>query len=193
MSKIVRNTLRNSSDAGEVLNAGWAAMQQADPKLAAAVQKLPPSIAQQAVLQYTNAIRSGKEAEASVLATQAIRTQLAETTNQPGASPNPKPKILSRGAANPYDLSAFESDLNQPDQKVMRGFSSANSKNEAMQQNNQQAFAEVKNKYGAYKNNANKELIWQQPEVDLSAPKDWAPVVPNNLNAPNPYQDSGGM
>ncbi len=178
-------SIRNNSDSGAVLNAGWQAMQQIDPRLAAAVQKLPPQLQQQAVLQYTNAIRMGKDNEASAMATQTVRTQLAEMAKQP-APQSRTDNIFARIAARrkPYGVEDFDRDLTPPAQQEggaisafsgLRKFASAPDQKPSPQQ----AFQAVREKSNAY--NGPQEVIfpWDKPaQKELSAPKDWA--IPQN-------------
>jgi hypothetical protein len=60
-----------------VLNAGWTALQKADPNLANAVKQMPPELARGVVFQYTNAVRQGNDADASTAAMNFAREQLA--------------------------------------------------------------------------------------------------------------------
>lgn len=103
---------QNNTDPASVLDAGWKAMQAADPGLATAIGKMPPQMAQNAVMQYTNAIRMGKEAEASAMAAEAVRAGFAATP-APSASPaSPKPRSMfgGTGSAQPqYEIGDVDS------------------------------------------------------------------------------------
>jgi hypothetical protein len=99
LSRRFSKLARNSSDGSAVLDAGWGAMQAAAPKLAKAVMQMPPQVAQGVILQYTNAIRLGKDAEASTLASQFARDSLNAYSQQPRKEP--------RGFGNQAILSKF--------------------------------------------------------------------------------------
>lgn len=198
--RAMRGQMQNSSDPGAVLEAGWAAMQQADPRLAQAVSQLPPSVAQQAVLQYTNAIRSGKDADASTMAAQHIRTSLAEMAKpQPmraskavarmaaggtgEGAPNPQPQGIS-------SLEAFEAAMApQPVAatralpRFRKGPAPAIAQPAAPSQPD--VFQKVRDSYNNF-NTANqseyqKNLLWDAgpaPQKDLTVPTGWKPTLP---------------
>lgn len=197
--EVMRRRIANNSDEGAVLNAGWQAMQTADPRLAAAVQKLPPSVAQQAVLQYTNAIRLGKDAEAGTMATQAVRTQLAEFAKQAQAQ---QASGFFRRASKPYTVEDFDRDLTPPAQQDgnaigafagLRKFTPAPDPQAGLQQ----AFQGVRDKYNQFNNakktDYEKNLLWGNPDgtpvasKELTVPKDWAVPQPNLIKPADNY------
>jgi hypothetical protein len=158
---------QNNTDPAAVLDAGWKAMQQADPTLAAAIGKMPPQVAQGAVMQYTNAIRMGKEAEASTMAAEAARAGFA---SMPAAAPGaPAARtgglrgIAGRlGAGQPQfeigDVDSFNKAIAPAAQapsaggfKFGRLGQAAAQRSQALQQTQQQAaFKDVKDQYDAY-------------------------------------------
>lgn len=185
-------SIKNNSDSGAVLTAGWQAMQQVEPRLAAAVQKLPPQLQQQAVLQYTNAIRMGKESDAAAMTTQTVRTQLAEFAKQP----QQKPSSFFGNKQKPYGVEDFDRDLTPPAQSPAqqpRTFGNL-SKAQPAQPDPQQAFQAVRDKYGAY--NGPQEVIFpgqQAAQKELIVPNNWTipkPEQPQPVNS-NPSTFSG--
>jgi hypothetical protein len=176
--------VQNNSDPASVLEAGWSAMQQMDPRLAEAIQKMPPQVAQQAVLQYTNAIRMGKEGDASKMATDQVRASLAQFAKSP-PPPQQNPGIGGLRGAKPVsyeiaDVDAFDNAI-KPQQEGAGGMFSArkaqmfNAAAPAANQGN--AFQQVKDSYNNY-NYANREVVMPDDALrqkDLSVPSDWTP------------------
>lgn len=186
MTKIVRNRINNSSDQESVLNAGWSAMQTADPRLAAAVSQMPPQVAQRVVLQYTNSIRLGKESEASASAAQAARDALAAFA-QPAGNQNPsgvrKPFASKAPAYGVSDLASFDKAIAPPQQGTQLGQNFWKSSQEAQQKAQQQAGAE------AFAGVKAADAKFQGPQEvifpgDLPAQKDL--TVPTNWSLPKP-------
>ena len=191
----IRGQARNSSDPGAVLDAGWRAMQSADPRLAAAVNQMPPQVAQQVVLQYTNAIRLGKDADASNMAAQAAREGLAAySQNQQGQQPrmrmgggvlnnfkmNPQPR---QQAPQLTDVAAFDKML-APQQGPAAGIGASMQPAPAP---TAQTFQGVRDTFQNYsmsgysdsERNVAKsygdQFLDKSKLKDLTVPQDWAP------------------
>lgn len=208
MTKAVRNRLtglvKNSNDEASVLNAGWSAMQQADPNLAGAVQRMPPEVARGVVFQYTNAIRSNQDDKASELATQFAREQLAlYAQNNPQSSNPVRParKVLGRSSgmqppqigntdaldsfmANPTPFQNQQSQtattsIPRPSMFAKSFKSLAAAKQPPAPKDPREAFDQVRNQYQAF-NQANwgeyeKNLLWDKPpERELTKPANWS-------------------
>jgi hypothetical protein len=190
-NRLLRKNLA-SSDASAVLDAGWQAMQSADPKLAAAVQKMPPQIAQQATLQYTNAIRIGKDKEAFSMAADAARQGFS---SQQRAQQTQQPRFLAGAmgqAQNPYDLKAFESDLAAQQQPAPQASKAGlgSFRNALGQQPDQapgptlaeKALQNVRGKSVAYDGPQEVIFPWDKPaQKNLTIPEGWRPIQPGEL------------
>lgn len=189
MTKVVRARLQGiigSSDTNAVLDAGWQAMQAAHPNLAKAVVGMPPQVAQGVVMQYTNAIRLGKEGEAEQRATEAAKSLLA--SYKPTEQKHGFEGLIQRLTAPQNRTGTQINDTNAFD-----GFMSSQQQ-AAPQANTAQAFQGVKDKYNAY-NDAQpqgyeKDLLWGKPQYDLKAPKYWIPD--SNPSGPKPVDINGG-
>lgn len=181
--------VQNNSDPASVLEAGWSAMQQLDPRLAEAIQKMPPQVAQQAVLQYTNAIRMGKESEASKMATDQVRIGLTEFAKNPPAQP-PQTGMgrFGRAPSAGYEISdvnAFDGAMNPPQSKGFLPGAAAFGA-QPRTPDAAAAFKGVKDSYNKY-NYANREVVMPGDALaqkDLSAPPDWLPR-PRPASDPN--------
>jgi len=212
MTKAVRSTVsrltgqvKNSNDEASVLNAGWNAMQQADPNLAGAVQRMPPEVARGVVFQYTNAIRSNQDDQASALAMQFAREQLASYAQNNSQSSKPVGPIRfslgksSGGSSSTIgNLDAFEKFMASPTPfqkpqsntattsgsrpnmlaKVIR--SAAAAKQPPAPKDPREEFDKVRNQYQSF-NKANwgdyeKNLLWDKPQDrELTKPANWKP------------------
>lgn len=204
----LRGTAKNSSDPQGVLQAGWSAMQTTDPRLAQAVVKLPPQLAQQAVLQYTNAIRSGKETEAGKIATDFIRTGLESYAQSQAAQPSQPGRVpvirfgKGSGAGSKYpiaDVNAFDAYLApKPEQgpggllgNRFRGLVGQVQPVPVDPQKASQAIQSVKKTYDEYALSGLPEeeravaqhYVYKTPDQaklkQLSVPEDWTPALPS--------------
>jgi hypothetical protein len=184
-----------SSDAAAVLDAGWQAMQSADPRLAAAVQKMPPQIAQQAILQYTNAIRMGKDKEAFSMAADAARqgfsSQQQQQAQQSGLQQRFRASAMGQ-EQSPYDLKAFESDLAAQQQPAPQASKAGlgSFRNALGQQLDQapglpppeKALQNVREKGVAYDGPQEVIFPWDKPaQKNLTIPEGWRPIQTGEL------------
>jgi hypothetical protein len=202
-----------------VLNAGWQAMQKADANLTRAVQNMPPEIARGVVLQYTNAIRSNQDADASNIAMQYARDALAGY----------QPANVRRGQSQPLvsNVDMFEKALqnqlprpkqvftgigfarnnfmgnNQPQRSGMNIVSLAGlinrNKAPAAPKTPEEAFGNVRSEYNKFNQAGmteyDKNLIWNKPpDKELTAFDSWSPsgLIGSNLNTrTNPFNITG--
>ena len=182
----------NSSDPAAVLDAGWKAMQTVDPRLAQAVAKMPPQIAQGAVMQYTNAIRMGKEAEASSMAIEAARAGLASlpATGQPAMNASSMRKMLGGafGGQKRYeigDIDSFNKAIAAPPadpyQTIGRGILGKLGKSmQPKTQDNTPLYQDVRNKYDAYEMSGYTD---EEKMIDKSYGLGLDPAKRKNLNS----------
>jgi hypothetical protein len=199
-----------------VLNAGWTAMQKADPNLAGAVQRMPPEVARGVVFQYTNAVREGKDADASNMAMQFAREQLAAyaqnnpQSNKPtgpirfrlgGSSGGSSSTIGSADAfekfmASPTPFQKPQSNTSSNPRNAMfsKLFSRIAAQRNPAPKNPQEAFDKVRNQYQAF-NQSNwgeyeKNLVWDRPQDrELTKPANWNPsgLIASNMGT-NPFE-----
>ena len=187
-------------------------MQNFDPKLASAVSQMPPQVAHQVVLQYTNAIRMGKETEASTLASQAAKAGLDAFAQSQAAAPKAGPRIgrLSLGmqpqtpAYGVSDSNTFDKALQHDPSPMVFGGSPLRKSGIVLsavtpavsarqEQAKLEAFKNVKDKYNAY-NLANqseyeKGLIWQKPkDKEITVPSNWS--IPQGAEQLNPFDNT---
>lgn len=198
----------DSSDESSVLSAGWEAMQAANPNMAAAVTKMPPQIANNVVLQYTNAIRMGQIDQANDMAINAARDSFASYA-QPEAKKVAGPRIgkaLAQSQTNPEmitDFASFESMLNAPQANTAKPSpfgpvarkinSTLGASKPQAQVNPQAAFSKVQDQYQKFNQakwgDYEKALVWGRPkDRDLTGTGSWRPAepAPGNVNS-NPF------
>jgi hypothetical protein len=188
MSKALKQSISTrmiSSDSSQVLSAGWEAMQAVNPRLAAAVQNMPPEIAQNVLLQYTNAIRLGKPESANEMALTAARDMFANY--KPPETPTSLMqsamfgKSLTRnvtGASNQInDYGSLEKFMAEPTEQSAwsgSGFTLMGKVRQTPEQQQAAAFGKVNDAYSAYNNQQDeysKNLLWGKPaDRDLTLP-----------------------
>ena len=191
LSAIGRHNQQPNVDESAVMNAGWEAMQKADPNLANAVMRMPPEIARGVVFQYTNAIRQGADDQASTLAANFAREQLASfsPSNLPGASLGGliggRMGALSKFANKQrvYDVGAFEKAMSrqvQPQSLNLPRIKSPFARQANVQP--QDPFQAVRDQYKNFNQSGwseyEKNLLWDRPQDrDFQAPQNWAVPV----------------
>jgi hypothetical protein len=209
---------QQASPQDAVLNAGWQAMQKADANLTRAVQNMPPEIARGVVLQYTNAIRSNQDADASNIAMQYARDALAgyqpanvrRGQSQPIVSnvdmfekalqnqlPRPQARFGGMGFGNNFMGN------NQPQRSMatLGGFGGLINRNTApaAPKTPEEAFGNVRAEYNKFNQAGmteyDKNLIWNKPpDKELTASDSWSPsgLIGSNLNTrTNPFNITG--
>ena len=165
LKRVVGKTLgvnQNSSDPAAVLNAGWQAMQSVDKRLAAAVSQMPPQVARNVVMQYTNAIRLGKQADASALAIETAKAGLSQLT------PNDARRYGVR------DQASFDKAIAPAPAKAGFGVIAVNP---AQQQKlSADAFKNVNSAYKKYDSSQEVIMPGDYKPRELSLPDNWSPA-----------------
>ena len=203
MKKTIANlsgkAAQNNTDPAAVLDAGWKAMQAADPGLATAIGKMPPQMAQNAVMQYTNAIRMGKETEASAMAAEAVRAGFASMqAPAPAAGLKRLGFLGNRPQHEIGDVNSFNKAIAPAAQvRAPRAFNFGRLGQLAAQQQQtqqQSAFKSVKDQYDAYEMSGytdDDKKISASYGMALDPAKKKTLAAPAGWSLPKPPEQSG--